>query len=143
MVRQFCELFGLKYATNEPVLSSKEEVLHDVKSYFWDDPLLFNHCNNSKMRPRTRSARYPSPYRGYFGTIRTATKVLQSDSYWPTLFQDYFEFVKTCDRCQRVGNILRHHELPLTNIMDVKIFYIWGIDFMGPFPPSFGQVYIL
>ena len=21
-------------------------------------------------------------------------------------------------------------------------FYVWGIDFMGPFPPSFGNIYI-
>ena len=25
----------------------------------------------------------------------------------------------------------------------VKIFYVWRIDFMGPFPLSFGFVYIL
>ena len=25
----------------------------------------------------------------------------------------------------------------------VQIFYVWGIDFMGPFPPSFGNLYIL
>ena len=24
----------------------------------------------------------------------------------------------------------------------VQIFDIWGIDFMGPFPPSFGNQYI-
>ena len=27
--------------------------------------------------------------------------------------------------------------------MVVQIFYVWGIDFMGPFPPSFGNLYIL
>ena len=25
----------------------------------------------------------------------------------------------------------------------VQIFYVWGIDFMGPFPSSFGNIYIL
>ena len=25
----------------------------------------------------------------------------------------------------------------------VQIFDVWGIDFMGPFPPSFGNLYIL
>ena len=25
----------------------------------------------------------------------------------------------------------------------VQIFYVWGIDFMRPFPPSFGNLYIL
>ena len=33
--------------------------------------------------------------------------------------------------------------MPLTNILKVEIFYVWGIDFMGPFPPSFRNLYIL
>ena len=33
--------------------------------------------------------------------------------------------------------------MPLNPILIVKIFYVWGIDFMGPFPPSFGYEYIL
>ncbi|XP_060200888.1 uncharacterized protein LOC132629178 [Lycium barbarum] len=28
-------------------------------------------------------------------------------------------------------------------ILEVEIFDVWGIDFMGPFPPSFGNKYIL
>ena len=42
-----------------------------------------------------------------------------------------------------MGNINRRNEMPLQEIMVVKIFYVWGIDFMGPFPPSFGNQYIL
>ena len=42
-----------------------------------------------------------------------------------------------------MGNISRRHELPLTNILEVEIFDVWGIDLTGPFLPSFGQVYIL
>ena len=33
--------------------------------------------------------------------------------------------------------------MPLQGILVVHIFYVWGIDFMGPFPPSFGDIYIL
>ncbi|CAN6465240.1 unnamed protein product [Victoria cruziana] len=33
--------------------------------------------------------------------------------------------------------------MPLTPILVVDVFNIWGIDFMGPFPPSFGYLYIL
>ena len=33
--------------------------------------------------------------------------------------------------------------MPLNPIIIVEIFYVWGIDFMGPFPPSFGYEYIL
>ena len=49
----------------------------------------------------------------------------------------------SCDRCQRVGNISRRHEWPLNNVMEVEIFDFWGIDFIGVFLPSFGQMYIL
>ncbi|XP_075497927.1 uncharacterized protein LOC142535526 [Primulina tabacum] len=59
------------------------------------------------------------------------------------LFKDSYTLVKSCDKCQRVGNISRRHELPLTNILEVELFDVWGIDFMGPFPSSFGQSYIL
>ena len=33
--------------------------------------------------------------------------------------------------------------MPLQGILVVQIFDVWGIDFMGPFPPSFGNMYIL
>ncbi|KAK8662916.1 hypothetical protein V6N13_024802 [Hibiscus sabdariffa] len=33
--------------------------------------------------------------------------------------------------------------MPLQNILEVKLFDVWGIDFMGPFPSSFGNLYIL
>ena len=33
--------------------------------------------------------------------------------------------------------------MPLRNIMEVEVFDSWGIDFVGPLPPSFGNEYIL
>ena len=42
-----------------------------------------------------------------------------------------------------MGNINRRNEIPLQGILMVHIFYVKGIDFMGPFPPSFGNLYIL
>jgi hypothetical protein len=33
--------------------------------------------------------------------------------------------------------------MPLTNILVSEIFDVSGIDFMGPFPSSFGNLYIL
>ena len=40
-------------------------------------------------------------------------------------------------------NLSRRNEMPLQGILVVQIFYVWGIDFMGPFPSSFGNMYIL
>ena len=33
--------------------------------------------------------------------------------------------------------------MPLTNILEVELFDVQGIDFMGPFVPSYGNLYIL
>ncbi|KAH9658022.1 hypothetical protein KPL70_023327 [Citrus sinensis] len=44
--------------------------------------------------------------------------------------------------CQRMGSIKRRNMMPLNPILVVEIFDVWGIDFMGPFPPSFGHQYI-
>lgn len=54
-------------------------------------------------------------------------------------------FVSACDNCQRSGNISKKNknEMPLNNIMVIELFDVWGIDFMGPFPPSFSNHYIL
>ncbi|XP_027172347.1 uncharacterized protein LOC113772006 [Coffea eugenioides] len=80
---------------------------------------------------------------GHFGPKRTARKVLESGFYWPTLFKDAYSFCKSCDKCQRVGNISRRDQMTQTPMIFVEIFDVWGIDFMGPFPSSFGFLYIL
>ena len=37
----------------------------------------------------------------------------------------------------------KRHEMPLHGILVVQLFDVWGIDFMGSFPSSFGNTYIL
>ena len=32
--------------------------------------------------------------------------------------------------------------MPLNNMLEVENFYVWDIDFMGPFPSSCGNLYI-
>ena len=33
--------------------------------------------------------------------------------------------------------------MPLQNIIELKVFDCWGINFVGPLPSSYGNVYIL
>ncbi|XP_050890775.1 uncharacterized protein LOC127096221, partial [Lathyrus oleraceus] len=84
----------------------KKRFFHDIKHYYWDDPLLFK--------------------RGPDGIFRRCIPEEEE-----------------CDRCQRTGNISRRDEMPQKGILEVEIFDVWGIDFMGPFPSSFGNKYIL
>ncbi|KAL4312536.1 hypothetical protein GQ457_01G019710 [Hibiscus cannabinus] len=86
---------------------------------------------------------HSAPYGGHFGGNRTAAKVLQYGFYWPNLHRYAQLFCQQCDRCQRTGNISKRNEMPLQNILEVELFDVWGIDFMGPFPSSFGNLYIL
>ena len=79
----------------------------------------------------------------YFDPCKIAEKVLQSGFYWPTLFKFAFDFCKTCTRCQMIGRISKRNMMPLNTILEVELFDIWGIDFMGPLPNSFGNQYIL
>ncbi|KAJ9682605.1 hypothetical protein PVL29_018512 [Vitis rotundifolia] len=50
---------------------------------------------------------------------------------------------RSCDRCQRLGKLTKRNQMPMNPILIVDLFYVWGIDFMGPFPMSFGNSYIL
>ena len=62
---------------------------------------------------------HASPYGGHFAGDRTTYKILQLGFYWPTLFRDCAEWVKQCDRCQRMGNINRINEMDLQGILVV------------------------
>ncbi|XP_052730485.1 uncharacterized protein LOC128195835 [Vigna angularis] len=53
------------------------------------------------------------------------------------------ETLMNCDNCQRTGTISRPHEMTLQGILEVEVFDFWGIDFVGPVPPSFNNEYIL
>ena len=72
-----------------------------------------------------------------------ATKVLQSGFFWPTLFRYAHRFRLAYERYQRVVALSRCDMMPLSPILIVKIFDVWGIDFMGPFCSRLGFVYIL
>ncbi|RVW18681.1 Retrovirus-related Pol polyprotein from transposon 17.6 [Vitis vinifera] len=52
------------------------------------------------------------------------------------LLVDAHAMCKGCDRCQRLGKLTRRNMMPLNPILIVDLFYVWGIDFMGPFPMS-------
>ena len=80
---------------------------------------------------------------GHFAARKTTDKILQSDFYWHSIFKDAQSFYTECLQCQAAINISKRDEMPMQPILEVEIFDLWGIDFMGPFPPSDGKEYIL
>nr|GEX88854.1 reverse transcriptase domain-containing protein [Tanacetum cinerariifolium] len=89
------------------------------------------------------TAFHSGPTGGHYGANYTAQKVFDSGFYWPTIYKDAFELVKNCDLCQRQGKTLQKDEMSQNAIQVCEIFDVWGIDFMGPFPNSKGNKYIL
>ena len=74
---------------------------------------------------------------------RLEQRYYKSGFYWPTLFKDAIKYCKECLKCQSELNISKRDEMPLQIILEVEIFDLCGIDFMGPFSPSEGKEYIL
>nr|GEW26735.1 reverse transcriptase domain-containing protein [Tanacetum cinerariifolium] len=89
------------------------------------------------------NACHSGPTGGHYGAYYTRKKVFDSGFYWPTIYKDAFELVKNYDSCQHQGKISQKDEMPQNSIQVCEIFDVWGIDFMGPFPSSKGNKYIL
>ena len=105
--------------------------------------MIIRNCVPESEQGKILQECHASPYGGHFARDKTTHKILQSGFYWPTIFKDCFEWVKLCDQCQRMRNINKRHEMPLRGILVVQLFDVWGIDLMGPFPSSFGNIFIL
>nr|GFB42777.1 reverse transcriptase domain-containing protein [Tanacetum cinerariifolium] len=98
-------------------------------------------------------SRLENPYENVFNPkeinetfpLESLNKVAHNDPsfYWPSIYKDAFELVKHCDSCQRQGKVSQRDEMPQNFIQTCEIFDVWGIDFMGPFPSSKGNKYIL
>ena len=86
---------------------------------------------------------HSSTCRGSFAARKTVDKILQSRFYWPTIFKDAHRFYMECLQCQEALNISKQDEMPMRPILEVEIFDLWRINFMGPFPPFDGKEYIL
>nr|GEW61738.1 reverse transcriptase domain-containing protein [Tanacetum cinerariifolium] len=80
---------------------------------------------------------------GHHGANLTAKKVFDAGFFWPSIYRDAYDMIKTCDTCQRQGKISQRDEMPQSTIQVCEIFDVWGIDFMGPFPSLKGNKYIL
>ncbi|GJT80157.1 reverse transcriptase domain-containing protein [Tanacetum coccineum] len=129
----------------------KRKFFKDVKHYFWEDPFLFKICTDQVIRRCVFGkeahdilmACHDGPTGRHHGANYTARKGFDFGFFWPTIYKDAHELVKNCNSCQRQGKISQRDEMPQNSIQVCEIFDVCGIDFMGPFPSSKGNKYIL
>ncbi|WRX15316.1 Reverse transcriptase [Theobroma cacao] len=85
----------------------------------WVKPFLYKHCGDQIIR-----------------------KYVLENEFENILHIAIHLIMKDIMGCQRMGTIYKRHKMPF-NILEVEMFYVWRIDIMGPFIPSFNNAYIL
>ena len=129
----------------------KDKFFHELKYYFWEKSLLFHlgydqiigQCIPEEEQGDILVMCHSLTCGGHFAACKTVDKILQNGFYWPSIFKDAHSFYTECIQCQVAINISKWDEMLMWPILEVEIFDLCGIDFMGPFPPSDGKEYIL
>ncbi|GKE30128.1 reverse transcriptase domain-containing protein [Tanacetum coccineum] len=129
----------------------KKRFFSQVKNYFWDEPYAFRLCLDNVMRRCVAGSEileilahcYSGPTGGHQSALVTGRKVYEAGFYWPSIFRDAKDYVMKCNACPKLGNISSRNEMPQNNIQVCEVFDVWGLDFIGPFPNSRGNQYIL
>nr|GEV32008.1 reverse transcriptase domain-containing protein [Tanacetum cinerariifolium] len=122
-------IFDPKEINDTFPLETLNKVAHKDPSTPWFADLANYHAENFIIKAGEEAIDIPNachsgPTGGYYGA-------------------NAFELVKRCDSCQRQGKVSQKDEIPQNFIQICEIFDVWGIDFMGPFPSSKGNKYIL
>nr|GFC56744.1 reverse transcriptase domain-containing protein [Tanacetum cinerariifolium] len=105
------------------ICTDQNKFFKDVKHYFWDDPFLFKICADQVIR------------RCVYG--QKAIDILKACHNGPTGGHHDPKYIA------KKGKISQRDEMPQNSIQVYEIFDVWCIDFMGPFPSSRGNKYIL
>ncbi|GFX11620.1 retrovirus-related Pol polyprotein from transposon 412 [Trichonephila clavipes] len=76
---------------------------------------------------------------GHLGVTKTKDRILRH-FFWPNVYREVEEFVKTCDSCQRVGKPRDKAKAPLKLVPIIsEVFSKINIDAVGPLPVSTKQ----
>nr|GEW96667.1 reverse transcriptase domain-containing protein [Tanacetum cinerariifolium] len=130
------------------ISQQKKKFFKDVKHYFWDDPYLFRICVDQIIRRCVHGQEaidilkvcHEGPTGGHHDANLTAKKVFNASFFWLAIYRDAHAMIKSCNM---QGKISQRDEMPQNAIQVFEIFDVWGIDFMGPFPSSRENKYIL
>nr|GEX78409.1 reverse transcriptase domain-containing protein [Tanacetum cinerariifolium]GEY50795.1 reverse transcriptase domain-containing protein [Tanacetum cinerariifolium] len=76
---------------------------------------------------------HEGPTGAHHGANFTSKKEFDAGFFWPTIYKDAHDLVKSCDTCQCQGKISQRNEMPRNVIQVCEIFDVWGIDFMRQF----------
>nr|GFA36100.1 reverse transcriptase domain-containing protein [Tanacetum cinerariifolium] len=104
----------------------------DITNFYADDPYLFRIYADQIIRRYVHGqeayeilkACHEGPFEGHHGVNLTVKKVFDADFFWPSIYHDAHEMIKTCDIFQRQGKISQRVEMPQQSIQVCEIFDI-------------------
>ena len=106
-----------------------------------EEKFIFQTALPKCMRIKAMQAYHDS--NGHFGFKKTYAAI-HAKYYWPHMFQEITDFVKSCDRCQRAKRDAHQNCTPLNPLPVAKVFERMHIDLVGPLPKtSAGHEHIL
>ncbi|GJS57319.1 reverse transcriptase domain-containing protein [Tanacetum coccineum] len=131
----------------------KKKFFKDVKYYFWDDPYLFKICADQVIRQCVHGQEdvdiFTLAIMDPPGDIMVRTTLLRKSSILGFFIAYYYRdshdvtLSHVFDACPTSRQNSATYEMPQNAIQVYEIFDVWDIDFMGPFPFSQGNKYIL
>src|SRR4051812_2618874 len=137
---EFSEYLGSDILPPRVTHLQRQAFFLDLKFYAWEDPFLYYRCLDGMFRRCAMEFQIPKILEhchvlqadGHHGAVRTASRVLQSGFYWPTLHEDAHDFVSNCETCQRTGILERRPMRPCTWVNEIDAYDVWEVSLMGP-----------
>ncbi|RVX20800.1 Retrovirus-related Pol polyprotein from transposon 17.6 [Vitis vinifera] len=98
-----------------------------IHAYYWEESFLFKYCVDQIIRKCV-------PEEEQQGILNHCHE---------NACGGHFVSQKTAMKMPKARKLTKRNQMPMNPILIVDLFDVWGIDFMGPFPMSFGNSYIL
>src|SRR5438270_1063966 len=148
---EFSEFLGKDIFPPRTSHIRREAFVEDLKNFAWEDPFLYHRCTDGMFRRCAMEFQFQRILEhchllqadGHHGAVRTASRVLQSGFYWPTLEEDAHNFVSNCEACQGTGNLVMRPMKPLNWVNEIDAYDVWEVSLMGPLLHSDKREFIL
>ena len=70
---------------------------------------------------------------------RLLEQLISMDYFWPTMENDDMEFVRCCEACQKLSNLIHAPAMEMGRITSPWSFHTWSIDLIGPISPPWNR----
>jgi hypothetical protein len=120
-------------------------VLLDERLYYKSMDGVLLQCLGQEEAKRMMSEVHDGLCGAHQSSYRMKWVIRKTGCYWPTILEDFFEYYKGCQDCQKFGNIQRVPASTLNPIIKPWPFRGWGIDLIGQInpPSSKGNKFVL